>query len=168
MSWKPRFAQALALIMMLAVGLTGCGTRNSIGNMPLTVRKVVNSSTLTGQNIGTNILQVTGNGSYIGSGQIPGYYTYGPAYYNGSDAYYVTLEVPINVAGVEKRLHYMPHLIASTTLPGQVYIYLPPLPNEAYDRLYFNPGTRLASFNFKLLPTGQVLDVSWDAVMVNS
>ena len=163
-----RFGLATVAGVILATGLTGCGTKNTIGNMPLTVRKIVNTSTLSGQNIGTNILRVTGNGNYIGSGKIPGYYNYGPAYYNGSDAYYVSLEVPINVAGIERRLHYMPHVLGSTTLVGQVYIYLPPLPNEAFDRLYFDPSTRLALFKFKLLPTGQVLDVSWDAVLVNS
>jgi hypothetical protein len=45
---------------------------------------------------------------------------------------------------------------------------MPPLPNEAYQRLYFDPSTDLANFDFKLLPDGAVVDESWDAVLVNS
>ncbi|WP_020376628.1 hypothetical protein [Sulfobacillus thermosulfidooxidans] len=166
-SWL-HHGRRLALLISVGVVLAGCGSPNSIGNMPGPVRKIINTPTLSGQNIGANILQATGNEEYLGSGQIPGYYNYGPSYDNGSNTYYVTLEVPINVAGLEKSLHYLPHPIESTTIPEEVYINVPPLPNMAFDRLYFDPSTHLAPFSFKLLPNGQVLDVSWDAVLVNS
>ena len=162
-SWRK-----MAIAIGLGIGLAGCGSPNSIGNMPRTVRKVINTPTLSGHNIGDNILRVTGNSAYIGTGKIPGYYNYGPAYDNGSETYYVTLEVPINVAGIQRALHYIPHPIASTTIPDDVWINIPALPNEAFDRLYFDPSNRLAPFSFKILPNGQVLDVSWDAVLVNS
>ncbi len=159
---------ALAGMAVLGVTLAGCGSPTSLGNMPSPVRRVVNTPTLSGENIVDNMLNATGNQSYIGTGHIPGYYSYGPSYDNGSNTYYVTFEVPVNINGIEKKLSYLPRPIASTTIVDDVYINIPALPNQAYDRLYYDPSTELAPFAFKLLPTGAVLDESWDAVLVNS
>jgi hypothetical protein len=136
--------------------------------MPGPIRRVVNTPTLSGRNIVDNMLNATGNQSYIGTGHIPGYYSYGPSYDDGTNTYYVTFEVPVNIEGIEKNLNYSPRPIASTTIMDDVYINIPALPNQAYDRLYYDPSTELAPFSFKLLPTGAVLDESWDAVLVNS
>ncbi len=164
------FRRALALAAIMGAGaiLAGCGSQTSMGNMPGPVRRVVNTPTLTGRNIAVNMLNATGNQSYIGTGRIPGYYSYGPSYDDGSNTYYVTFEVPVNTRGIEKQLSYIPRPVESTTILDDVYINIPQLPGLAYDRLYYDPSTRLAPFSFKLLPTGAVLDESWDAVLVNS
>ncbi|AUW93012.1 hypothetical protein BXT84_02805 [Sulfobacillus thermotolerans] len=162
--------RTLMFVGFLSLGsvLAGCGSPTSMGNMPGPVRRVINIPTLSGSNIAVNMLKVTGNQSYIGTGRIPGYYSYGPAYDDGSNTYYVTFEVPVNMQGIEKQLSYLPRPIASTTIVDDVYINIPQLPGLAYDRLYYDPSTRLAPFSFKLLPSGAVLDESWDAVLVNS
>jgi hypothetical protein len=156
----------LGLSLALLAILAGCGNLHAIGNMPGPVRQVLNTSTLAGTNLATAMLEATGNQAQIGKGQLPGYYTYGPA--EGSQGYYVQFQIPVDSSGVEQRVGYEPQVSASATLAGQVYMEIRPLPGEAYDRLYYDPSTQLASFDFKLLPDGAVMDQSWDAVLVNS
>ncbi len=158
------------LIGIGVIGLlaAGCGNPNSIAAMPRPVQQVVNAPTLSGNNIGVNMLLATGNQSYIGSGVIPGYYNFGPAQDQGSATYYVNFEIPVNLAGIEKRMGYEPKGIQSTTYINYDYINIEPLPNEAYDRLYYDPNTNYAPFRFKLNADGTIMDESWDAVAVNS
>jgi len=159
----------IAGIMAASVVLAGCGDNpNAIGNMPGPVQQVIDTATLSGNNMGINMLTVTGNQGYIGRGTIPGYYSYGPADDQGDNTYYVNFEIPINMSGIEKQLGYQPRWIGSTTIETQDYVNIMPLPNEAFDRLYFDPNTHYAPFSFKLNANGTVMDESWDAVAVNS
>ncbi|AEJ38595.1 hypothetical protein TPY_0393 [Sulfobacillus acidophilus TPY] len=159
----------LFLTGVLAWGLAGCGNDPQvIANMPGPVQQVLDTSTLSGNNIGTNMLEVTGNQSFVGTGRMPGYYNYGPAEDAGSNTFYVNFEVPVNFQGIARQLGYPPQPVASTSVPTEDYITLNPLPNQAGDRLYYDPNTRMAPFSFKLLPNGAVIDESWDAVSVNS
>lgn len=160
--WLRLAALGIGLILVLA----GCGNPRVIGNMPWPVRTVLNRSTPSGLTIAVAMLKVTGNQGTIGRGKLPGYYTYGPD--QEGDGYYVRFDIPVDDGGIEEQLGYRPDVIPSETLPGQVYLEMPPLPNEAYQRLYFDPSTDLANFDFKLLPDGAVVDESWDAVLVNS
>ena len=134
--------------------------------MPGPVRRVLDTSTLAGINIATAMLDVTGNREDIGKGQLPGYYTYGPT--DEPNEYYVRFQIPVDRSGIEQWMGYLPEETPSETLAGEVYMEVNPLPNEAYDRLYFDPSTALASFEFKVTGNGAVIDQSWDAVLVNS
>ena len=157
------------LLLLLSGMLTGCGGGpNAIGNMPGPVQQVLNTATLSGNNIGQAILIVTGNRSYLNTGRIPGKYNYGPANDASNYAYYVNVIVPVNMSGIRHDLGYTPHMLPSTTYPTTVYIHVQPLPNESYDRLYFDPNTQWATFSFKLNANGSIMDESWDAVLVNS
>lgn len=161
-----RWGCGLGLVMVLGVTLAGCGNPHAIGNMPGPVRQVLDTSTLAGINIGSAMLRVTGNQDDIGKGQLPGSYTEGPA--AGGEGYYVQFEIPIDTGGIEDRMGYLPGVQGSETVAGDVYMNVDPLPNEAYDRLYYNPSDGWASFEFKILPDGAVMDRTWDAVLVNS
>ncbi len=165
MGLNKRLAWGVLGGVLLAV-LAGCGNPHAIGNMPGPVRQILNTSTLAGTNVATAMLEASGNQGDIGKGLVPGYYTSGPA--EGGQGYYVTFQIPVDRAGIEARMGYAPQVAVSDTLPGQVYLEVRPLPNEAYDRLYYDPSTGLAEFAFKLLPDGTVIDQSWDAVLVNS
>ncbi len=156
------------VVMMLGFVVTGCGNPNSIGNMPRPVQQVVNAPTLSGSNIGVNMLRVTGNQSFIGTGNIPGYFNFGPAQDQGSNTYYVNFEIPVNLAGIQRWMGYAPKAIESTTYINYDYINIEPLPNLGYDRLYYDPNTKYAAFRFKLNADGTIMDESWDAVAVNS
>ncbi len=164
------FYQHRRLFGLCVVGIlvAGCGNPNSIAGMPRPVQQVINAPTLSGDNVGVNILLLTGNQSYIGSGTIPGYYSFGPAQDQGSNTYYVNFEVPVNLSGIQKRMGYDPKAVESTTYLNYDYINVEPLPNEAYDRLYYDPNTNYAPFRFKLNADGTIMDESWDAVAVNS
>ncbi|MCL5065914.1 MAG: hypothetical protein M1600_12715 [Firmicutes bacterium] len=161
-----RWLGLCGLLAILTAVLSGCGNPHAIGNMPTSVRRVLDTSTLAGINIATAMLDVTGNREDIGKGQLPGYFTEGPAEASGD--YYVHFNIPVNTAGIQQRMGYLPQEVESLTIVGDVYMEVDPLPNEAYDRLYFNPSTQLASFDFKILTNGAVMDQSWDAVLVNS
>lgn len=163
---RRRWVRLAALVAGLTVILAGCGNPRVIGNMPGPVREVLNRGTPSGLTIAVAMLKVTGNQGTIGRGKLPGYYTYGPD--QEGDGYYVRFDIPVDQSGIEDRLGYRPDVTSSDTLPGQVYLEMPPLANEAYQRLYFDPSTGLANFDFKLLPDGAVVDESWDAVLVNS
>lgn len=165
--WRTRLYWIMS-IGMLAAGLSGCGSPHSIGNMPGPVQHVLQTPTLSGKNIMTNILTITGNQSYIGKGRIPGVYNYGPARDGVNNAYYVNFEIPVNYEGIKQHVGKTPRPIISSSLPTLVYIRIPPLANQAYDRLYFDPNTRWAPFRFKINANGSVIDESWDAVSVNS
>lgn len=166
---RPAKKLAIAVFFLWGMAvLTGCGSPNAIGNMPGPVQQVVNTPTLSGNALGDNMLIVTGNRAYIGTGKIPGYYNYGPADGAANNTYYVNFEIPVNLADLRKQLGFGPHPVISSTLPDQVYINIQPLPNESYDRLYYSPTTHLARFSFKLNANGTVMDESWDAVAVNS
>ncbi len=154
------------LLAILVGVLSGCGNPHAIGNMPSPVRRVLDTSTLAGINVATAMLDVTGNREDIGKGQLPGYYSYGPA--EDPNVYYVQFEIPINRNGIQQRMGYVPQTKASVTVVGNLYMNVAPLPNEAYDRLYYNPTTDLALFKFKILSNGAVMDRSWNAVLVNS
>lgn len=158
-------AAGLATVAVLAAG---CGAPDAVGNMPGPVQRVVDTGTLSGRNIGINMLTVTGNQSYIGTGRIPGYYNYGPTEQNNNNTYYVNFHVPVDLSGIEHQLGYRPRPVYSSTIPNNVYVNIDPLPDEAFDRLYYNPSTRYAKFSFKLNPDGRVMDESWDGVAVNS
>jgi hypothetical protein len=150
--------------------LAACGNTDpqAIANMPPPVQAVANTVTPTGHSIAWGMLTVTGNQGALRLGRIPGYYTYGPA--EGAQAqgpYYVNFYVPVNLRGLSRSLGFTPHPVASTTFVGMNYVQIPPLPFMAADRLYYNPNTTYAPFKFKLEPNGQVLDESWDAVLVN-
>lgn len=169
---------AVLVIVGIIVLVTYNGNPNAIGNMPGEVQQVLNTATLSGQDIARNILTITGNRADIRRNIIPGDYSYGPVENEGDDTYYVNLNVPINMKGIKKLLGYSPHISQSTvssasvtdssTLSFDDYIMITPLPNESYDRLYFDPKTHVATFSFKLMPNGTVVDESWDAVAVNS
>lgn len=153
-----------------AMGCVGCGPHNPhvISSMPAPAQQVLNTPTLTGNTIGDNILDATGNQGFVGTGQMPGYYSVGPAGEAANGAYYVDFEIPVNLPEIRRQLGYLPHPIPSTTEPGEVYLRIQPLPNQAYDRLYFTPDNDLAVFAFKVNANGSVMDESWDAVDVNS
>lgn len=159
----------IAALLAGGVLLAGCGDNpNAIGNMPGPVQQVVDTATLSGNDIGINMLTVTGNQAYLSRGTIPGYYSYGPAQDQGDNTYYVNFDIPINLAGLQKQLGYQPRPIISTTMPTEAYVNILPLPSLAFDRLYYDPNTRYARFAFKLNANGTVMDESWDAVAVNS
>jgi hypothetical protein len=154
---------------MMAAILAGCGTNpNQVANMPGPVQQVLDTPTLTGNDIGTNMLKVTGNQALIGTGRMPGYYSFGPAEPQPAQTYYVDFEIPMNFAGLDRRLGYDPKPVESTTQPTLDYVDISPLNNLAGDRVYYNPNTHYAPFAFKLMPNGTVVDESWNAVTVNS
>lgn len=179
---RPNALAVAAVAVLVITAIILLATRgynpNAIGNMPGPVQQVLNTATLSGNNIGVNILDVTGNQAYIGRGSIPGDYSYGPVENQGDNIYYVDLNVPIDMQGIEKQLGYKPQVSTSavssdattnsTTLSYEDYINIVPLPNQAFDRLYYDPNTHMAVFSFKLNPNGTVMDESWDAVAVNS
>lgn len=169
MLYRIRRLWAIPSLLLVAGFIAGCGNnRDVVGNMPGPVQQVVDTPTLSGQNIGQAMLRVTGNRSFIGTGRIPGFYNYGPTEDASNNTFYVNFEVPVNLAGIQRDLGYTPHPVPSTAYPDLVYINVPPLANEAFDRLYFSPTTLLAPFSFKLDANGAVMDESWDAVLVNS
>ncbi len=179
---RPKVMTVAVGIAVLIVGIIVVANwgynPNAIGNMPGPVQQVLDTATLSGNDIAINILTVTGNQAYIGRGTIPGQYSYGPADSQGDNTYYVTLDVPVNMAGIQKQLGYRPEISRSTISSGDTadsttlsfsdYVNILPLPNEAFDRLYFDPNTHMATFSFKLNADGTVMDESWDAVAVNS
>jgi hypothetical protein len=180
-SQGPKLIWAVVALAVLFVGvmvLTQNSNPNAIGNMPGPVQEVLDTPTLSGNDIADNILTVTGNESYIGQDIMPGDYSYGPADDQGNNTYYVNFNVPVNLAGIAKQLGYHPAIYTSdissgnetdtTTTAYDDYVSILPLPNEAFDRLYFDPNTHMAEFSFKLNADGTVMDESWDAVAVNS
>lgn len=170
------------MAVMLAAGailLAGCGyDPNAIGNMPGPVQQVLDTPTLSGNNIAVNILNVTGNQGLIGRGTIPGDYSYGPVENAGTNTWYVDFEVPIDLNGIATNMGYQPQIstsavapnngITSSTVSEEDYVNILPLPNLAFDRLYFDPNTKQATFSFQLNANGTIMDQSWDAVAVNS
>jgi hypothetical protein len=149
--------------------LAGCGNPDPhlIANMPPPVRQVAETTVPAGMSLADAMLEVTGNQDLIGKGRIPGTYLYGPAQSDPS-RWRVEFEIPLNMEGIARRLGYQPKPHPSNSVPGADYIYITPLPNEVFDKLYFNPTTGEADFEFVLTPQGQVLDRSWAAVAVNS
>lgn len=162
----------LALCLIAGGVLAGCGhvrPDHAIGSMPGPVQEVLDTHTFAGPTIAAAILTLTGQRRYLATDSLPGYYSYGPA----RDAvtagsYYVDIEVPVNLAGVARRLGYPALPVRSTAYRGLDWIPVVPLKGMAGDRLYYNPRTGYASFLFRLEPDGAVLDESWDAVAVNS
>lgn len=157
------------VLAAIAASCAGCGGYNphAIGNMPPVVHQVAVMSTPAGITIATAMRQVTGNQAAVGTGQVPGTYTWGPVVGN-RNAYYVNFEVPINLAGIAQALGYKPKSYVSSTIEGEDWVYIHPLANTAFNKLYYDPSTNWALFAFRLTATGQVLDRSWDAVDVNS
>lgn len=151
---------------------------HAMGMMPRPVQEVLNTPTLSGHDIAVNILEITGNQNEIGRWHIPGEFTYGPVQNEGDNTWYITLRVPIRMRGIVKRLGYRPQIQASsvssdltdqtTTVSYNDYMDIIPLKSMSFDRLYFDPNNRMATFAFRLDPYGQVMDESWDAVAVNS
>ena len=168
---------ALSLAVILFITLRNYNPQ-SLGIMPGPVQEVLSTPTLSGHDIASNILTITGNQSEIGRWKIPGNYNYGPVQDTGDNTWYVTFSVPINMKGIIQRLGYRPPIQTSsissyltdqsTTLSFEHYVDIVPLPSQSFDRLYFDPNTHMATFSFRLDPYGQVIDESWDAVAVNS
>ncbi|MDA8195562.1 MAG: hypothetical protein M0Z53_16440 [Thermaerobacter sp.] len=167
-AWLRRVGWLPVLVVGSGI-LSGCASNpDAIGNMPGPVQQVVNTATLSGDSIGQAMLIVTGNQSYLGTGNIPGTYSYGPADDASNNAFYVNFNVPTNLSGIRQALGYTPRMLPSVAYPTTVYIHVQPLPNESFDRLYYDPSTRLATFSFKLNANGSIMDESWNAVLVNS
>lgn len=172
-------AGATLLLIVVVLLILGRNTDpNAIGNMPGPVQQVLDTATLSGNDIALNILTVTGNQADINSNTIPGDYSYGPVDGAGNNTYYVDLEVPVDMNGIAKRMGYAPQISQSSVSPSgpettstvayDDYVDILPLPNLSFDRLYFDPRSHLATFSFKLNADGMVMDESWDAVAVNS
>ncbi|MBX5467677.1 MAG: hypothetical protein K6U14_09350 [Firmicutes bacterium] len=157
--------------MAAAVGLVlaACGNPDPhrIADMPPPVRAVAESPSPSGMTLADAMLTVTGNLNLVGSGTLPGSYLYGPSQADPT-RFRVEFFIPLNFDGIARRMGYRPKPHPSVSLPGEEYLYITPLPNQAFDKLYFNPTTNEAEFDFVLTPSGQVLDRSWAAVAVNS
>ncbi|NMP23119.1 hypothetical protein [Sulfobacillus harzensis] len=166
----------LAIIAVLILGRNW--NPHAIGNMPGPVQQVLDTPTLSGNDIFINMLQVTGHQGDISRGILPGDYSWGPTSEPSDNVWYVDFEVPVNLSGIAKQLGYPPPVSRSSISSGNPesgntvafddYVRIKPLPNEASDRLYFDPDTRMAKFSFKLDANGMVMDESWDAVTIDS
>lgn len=177
---KQRIGAAVALCLaIIAVLILGRNWNpHAIGNMPGPVQQVLDTPTLSGNDIFINILRATGHQKDISRGVMPGDYSWGPTSANGNNVYYVDFEVPVNLSGIAKQLGYPPQVSKSSvpsgnpesgnTIAYDQYVHIKPLPNLASDRLYFDPDTHMAKFSFKLNANGMVWDESWNAVTVDS
>lgn len=162
--WKP----AALAVVLLSVLLAGCGHPDPhlVANMPAPVRRVARSMTPSGMDLATAMLVVTGNQKDVKRGYMPGSYLYGPIS-GHTNIYRVDFKIPLNMAGIKQRLGMMPPVRAALAVPGENYLEIPPLNNGNFDKLYFNPSEKTASFEFQLMPNGMVLLRSWNAVTVD-